>query len=119
MVTKATDAKDSDTFTAALPRKFIYTECETTNKRMQLKGKTMNGEVVTLVIVSQIIQKFKVPIPKEQLYRRGFPSAYPYRIFILLFEDLIGKKACFSTLQRYLCTGLQKDTHEIALPRPQ
>lgn len=26
--------------------------------------------------------------------------------FILLFEDLIGRKACFSTVQRYLCTEL-------------
>lgn len=39
--------------------------------------------------------------------------------FVLLFEDLIGKKDCFSTLQTYLCSELQKDTHEIALLRPQ
>lgn len=52
---------------AAFPGSLLMlTECETTTKRIQLKGKTTKGEVVTLVIVSQIIQKIKVPIPVIQ-----------------------------------------------------
>ena len=48
---------------AANPGKFIYADrVWNITDRLQLKGVTMKGEVVTLVIMSQIIQKFEVPI---------------------------------------------------------
>lgn len=50
-------------------------ECETTTKRMQLKGKTMKGEVVTLVMCLKSFRSSK--LSKEQLYRRGFSCAHP------------------------------------------
>lgn len=82
---------------------------------LQLTGMDIKRECEDLG--NHISNQSAKTLSEEQLYRRGFFSVHPevlsyfhgkvlLTVFTFPFKDLIRRKECFSTVQRYLCAGL-------------